>query len=54
MLLFTSTFDFIFLAIEFGLKRVVLWMDGQEKEKKKNLSDSTCGLVSINSFNMRL
>lgn len=35
MLLFTSTFDFIFLAIEFGLKRVVLWMDGQEKEKKK-------------------
>lgn len=51
MLLFTSTFDFIFLAVEFGLKRVVLWMDGQEK---KNLSNCTCGLVSINSFNMRL
>lgn len=33
MLLFTSTFDFIFLAIEFGLKLVVLWMDGQEKKK---------------------
>lgn len=33
MLLFTSTFDFIFLAVEFGLKRVVLWMDGQEKKK---------------------
>lgn len=33
MVLFTSTFDFIFLAIEFGLKHVVLWMDGQEKKK---------------------
>lgn len=32
MVLFTSTFDFIFLAIEFGLKHVVLWMDGQEKK----------------------
>lgn len=36
MLLFTRTFDFIFLAIEFGLKRVVLWMDGQEKKKKSS------------------
>lgn len=55
MVLFTSTFDFIFLAIEFGLKRVVWWMDGQGKKKKKrNVLNSTCGLVSINSFNMRL
>lgn len=37
MLLFTSTFDFIFLAIEFGLKRVVMWMDGQEKKKSFKL-----------------
>lgn len=32
MVLFTSTFDFIFLAVGFGLKHVVLWMDGQEKK----------------------
>lgn len=47
MELFTSNFDFIFLAVEFGLKRVVLWMDGQEK---KTFLNSTCGLVSIKLF----
>ena len=47
MLLFTSTFDFISLAIEFGLKHVVLWMDGQEK---KIFLNSTCGLVSVKLF----
>lgn len=31
MVLFTSTFDFIFLAIEFGSKHVVLWMNNQKK-----------------------
>lgn len=31
MVLFTSTFDFVFLANEFGSKYVVLWMNSQKK-----------------------
>lgn len=31
VVLFTNTFDFIFLTIELGLKRV-LWMDSQEEK----------------------
>lgn len=34
MVLFTSTSDFIFLALGFGLKRVVLWTGGQEKKNR--------------------